>query len=183
MTTPPTRTPDVNSSLKELLERVEKAEGADREIDGAVYVALECIPNDGRKGANGMTFNRQFAPHLRNEGGKLWPTTIHDAPYYTASLDAALALCERVLPGWEWQVIYAPKHCDGAGCSYAGVCDEIGDPMHSVALAGKRPALALLSAMLRALISEGGISRSAPSLSDLAAPPQTPIGNAEGGGS
>lgn len=58
------------SDLAELLVRVKAATGPDREIDRAIE---------------------------RLEHG---PDVIPFTPAYTASIDAALALVERVLPGW-----------------------------------------------------------------------------------
>lgn len=58
--------------LKELLERVRKAEGPDPELDLAVHVALNPFP-------------QSVTPRL---------------PALTSSLDACLSLMGEVLPGW-----------------------------------------------------------------------------------
>jgi hypothetical protein len=62
------------SDLKELLARVEKAEGPDREIDAALQ---RLIGGEHIHWGCGLLVNG-----------------------FTASLDASLALVERVLPGW-----------------------------------------------------------------------------------
>lgn len=88
----------------------------------------------------------------------VWPTwqkdTITDDAkrYVTSSLDAALALCERVLPGWRRQLSE-----DGPSAWWASVL--MPDPKKP-GLAGyccdtrPSPALALLAAMLKALIAK-----------------------------
>jgi hypothetical protein len=69
--------------LSLLLERVEGASGPDRELDGHLYGAL------------GYQIIQRFGGfEWRPEGKGVWQTM----PSPTASLDAALALCERVLP-------------------------------------------------------------------------------------
>lgn len=67
--------------IDELIERVEEGEGADRAIDGDIFVALG--PDHATK------LLRHFA---------------REAPAYTTSLDAVLALIEEKLPGWHWSV-------------------------------------------------------------------------------
>jgi hypothetical protein len=67
--------------LRALLARVENATGPDREIDKALFAVFD------PERANRMTY-------VQYEGyAPMWT-----APAYTASLDAALALVERVLP-------------------------------------------------------------------------------------
>lgn len=69
--------------IESLIERLEKATGPDRELDSDICRAC---------------------------GFKLYPfdrpsnDTLAEAPRYTASLDAAVSLCERVLPGRDWTV-------------------------------------------------------------------------------
>ena len=64
---------------------------------------------------------------------------------YTASLDAALALLGRVLPGWVWEVSSGRSGLPWAVLSGDG---------RSAGGEAKTPALSILSAMLRALIAE-----------------------------
>lgn len=83
----PSPKPSVNPMLKDnlieaLIERVAGATGPDREIDIALWRAL-----DG--GENDYAVGRLPLP---------WLCT------YTSSIDAALGLVERLLPGWEWLV-------------------------------------------------------------------------------
>ena len=105
----------------DLIERLEKATGPDREIDTAI--------------------EELFDPSFRD-------STLRQATRYTASLDAAVALVEKMLPGW------ACGFDAGSKTSIAFV-----DP-HDFAdrFLGARytaqaatPAIALLIALLRAL--------------------------------
>jgi hypothetical protein len=141
--------------LTDLLARIEKADGPDRKMDARIHVAL-CQPGP----ADGDDA-RRFRMPARNmdyedvERGHYWYVqrsgkSLHRAPYYTASLDAAIALVEAKLPGWGWSV----GHSDGylpEGTLYAKEGPRFG-VSHSKA---ETPALALLSALLRALIAKG----------------------------
>jgi hypothetical protein len=72
-------------------------------------------------------------------------------PAYTASVDAALALVERVLPGWEF-ALQVERPADGPAIWRV----EMGDPLRHWTSEAATPALALLASMLRAI--EGGRS-------------------------
>jgi hypothetical protein len=68
-------------------------------------------------------------------------------PYYTTSLDAALALAERVLPGWAWEI-----RIDAAGTSVEAAprwwLEGLAAPDEDgVAVEGKTSALALCIAI------------------------------------
>lgn len=80
------------SRLQSLLERLEKASGGDREIDARLAEAFG-----------------GFADVIRalNEDGSTVDAMVDygedsfdECPRYTSSLDAALSLVERVMPGW-----------------------------------------------------------------------------------
>lgn len=75
----------MTQSLSALLKRVEEATGPDRELDLEICRALD---------------PEQFE-HERNQARlrALGPDEIL-SPTYTSSLDAALALVEKELPGW-----------------------------------------------------------------------------------
>ena len=60
--------------MTDLIKRLEEADDGEPLLDREIWVALE--------------FDGNRSPV--------------DAPEYTTSLDAALALAERVLPGWGW---------------------------------------------------------------------------------
>lgn len=123
------------AQLESLLERVRAATGPDRELDYAVS-----------RFADGE-LARHSSLHLP----------------YTASIDASLALVERLLPGWRWGIsshslkdgVYQegphaglPRHVDGFR---AHVTERSAlRPMPSIADARTAP-LALLAALLSAL--------------------------------
>jgi hypothetical protein len=128
-------------SLVELLRRVE-ASGPDRKLDDALWSLLE----------------RGEVVGLDLTGGYVLPSI----PALTASLDAALGLVERVLPGCSHHVLWEPSH-GAAGFSYAGVRSAGLMSHSSIALPGKREPIAILAALLLALIaSEGTLDGSAP---------------------
>lgn len=106
--------------LSSLLTRLEGAEGPDREVDFDLCAALQ------EKGALGI---------------------IAHVPKLTASLDAALALAERVLPGH--RTVVEQAH-DKTGWAMIQTGPETPRNMTD----GPTPALALLTALLRALINQ-----------------------------
>jgi hypothetical protein len=141
--------------LEELAARVEIAAGADRELDGAIHVAL--YPDSpasgfitGRLTCKWWKFG---APHGLNYetdnggGGVLLPGL-------TASLDAVVRLIEEKLPGYSWEV-----RRSGFGTpSQAQLWDPMkAPPMSIVARVSVEttPARALLAAALRAMKEEG----------------------------
>ena len=124
------------TAITDLMARVEKAEGPDREIDEDLFAALidtHGVPTD-------VAF------------------LLEGAPRYTASLDAAVALVERMLPElWEWSV-----RSDSRGYSAADIhmpppaegeywLKEHSRQPNTHPGFAPTPALALLLALLRAL--------------------------------
>ncbi|WEX10345.1 hypothetical protein [Chelativorans sp. AA-79] len=85
--------------LRELIEKLEKAAGPELVLDGMIWCAVngyEFVQWDGA----GCVY--------RKVDGSSWDRGIkhisaHEVRPYSASLDAAIALCERVLPGWSWE--------------------------------------------------------------------------------
>lgn len=146
-------TTGAGSALPDLLARVRAAEGPSREIDCALacaldgfWVELAAYPNQ-----DGTILRADFC-RTNEDGG--WSSPGHGGDQmvraYTASLDAALALVERVLPGWHWEV---GKEPDKPLFSAWVVRDD------GTASSGETwaptPALALLAALLTALIVTG----------------------------
>ena len=132
--------------LTDLLERVEGATGADREID-ALFVAVlnnaqlrPYPPSDDFGPKNRWQFWSLDGAHfLGNEG-----TPKFKVEPITASLDAALALLARVLPGRVVRLSISER------VSTAQLTSPLRDDR--ARHAGSTPALALLSAMLRAML-------------------------------
>ena len=98
-----------NDRIKELIERLEKASGADRELDALIEIAIGC-PCIGELPslAEGWSWTFDDADEdgavvvyctLGNKTSKKYKK--YPAPNYTASLDAALTL---VPEGWGWNV-------------------------------------------------------------------------------
>lgn len=150
------------ASLSDLLARVEAATGPDRELDDSLALASGWHPPgvDPRLFSNPDT-HRLYA---------------HHAPAFTASLDAALALCERVLPGWRW-TLDSESNREGVPRGKPGASVYIDQydpdaPFHSAE--APTPALALLAAMLKALDAQAkdGAARSPQPIRE---DPQTPI--------
>lgn len=176
--------------LSELLERVEKASGPDRELDAELCLALGDFPQiqvswTGGPFRSDLDGGWRLRPQSKGYvEHPLWidswgrPIGAQAKPY-TASVDAALALVERVLPGWG---VVITKPLDGGG--YAEVFSREGlsfDPNgdKNVSLGewleqGKpqreTPALALLAAMLRALIAGNAELQSDPKRSEPPSP-------------
>lgn len=146
------------SVLVELLARVDAAEGAHRYVDCWLACALDgFFPTLAEWPARDGTRWRVNFCCLNDGGGISSPGHGGDqmVPLYTASLDAALALCERVLPGWciatigqqdggSWWV----ELREGHRTSYNRVADS------DARIAFKAPALALVAAMLKAKIAQ-----------------------------
>lgn len=86
------------TDLSELLERVKATTGPDREIDGLLAIAF--APEGEERAELGEAtklYGKYWYRHQYGEGSQL-------SPHFTSSIDAALALVERCLPGWKWNV-------------------------------------------------------------------------------
>lgn len=135
-------------SLSALLERVEAATGPDHEVNGRLY----CL-------ANGYTYRgscpemgppptgQSYVAYYTPANGEQTPRY---CPAYTASVDAALALIGRVLPG----------HASAVGTMAFEVARKpwgcIWTPTGAVLKQAEAatPALALCAALLAAMIGE-----------------------------
>lgn len=147
------------SDLEALRERLEKATEPSREIDCLLYGNLHrsrsawravCL-RDGDRPAS--VANSAWCVLRETIEGHA--TTI-DPPEYTASLDAALSLVERVLPGRDITLETSEQMMDG---QVHRVCDAtIGAMPYSDGKAtfayGLSPALALCLALIKAKQAE-----------------------------
>lgn len=87
------------TDLEGLVERLREAKGPDREIDGDLFFELDPeFPNFA------MHMSALPDPATFATGAY----TSVKAPAYTSSIDAALALVERVLPGWRYD-LHSPR--------------------------------------------------------------------------
>ena len=134
------------TDLTDLIARVEKLEGPDREVDDLIAVRVARMKPT-------TTYGHEVLGNLREAPNR--------SPLYTASLDAALALVERVLPGWGGMVDFGALMCGAAvhsadlwspvrevGETEDGFPVDIRDEARGEA---KTPALALILTLLRAL--------------------------------
>lgn len=124
-----------------LLSRLQGLSAPDREVDALIW--LQLTPGATRKQWSYIHTATQRECHVdetRNADGRL---TI--VPELTASLDAAVALCERVLPGYDWIV----GHTNGGLTIHA----QVGQ---NEMVFGETPAIALLIAILTALEARDG---------------------------
>lgn len=116
------------AELEFLLARVEAATGPDRELDEAIGVLFGWI-----------LFDAIECVYVSPEGKR------GDMPCFTSSIDAAVALVERMLPGWK----------RGCGIDFIGPFGWVNkSPKDQFFARAKTEVLSILSALLRALIPE-----------------------------
>lgn len=105
-----------------LIERLEAAEGGSRDLDFEMHQAFP-------------------------------PKSLDDAlasGRVTTSLDAALALAERVLPGWVWQLDVEPSRAWAQGAAEPWPEGLVASDRGGAYAGGDTPALALCIAILKA---------------------------------
>ena len=101
--------------LSALIERLEKASGSDREIDCLLWAIQEGIELEwqgttlvaGTVGVIGWCDPGATARNFYTNRDVRGPGSI---PALTASIDAALAFVERVLPGVMWRIGFDPDY-------------------------------------------------------------------------
>jgi len=145
MTTTSTRAEDAD--IASLLERVTAATGPDRVLD--LDLARALVPD--------VVVLRRNDDDTANEPHTYWE--------YTTSIDAALALVERMLPGWKWGVASvavktgekSPEGYPRYGTGFRAHVTQVSAlrPMPSVAEGPTAP-LAILVALLRSLSQGAG---------------------------
>lgn len=123
------------AKLRELLERVEKVEGQDYETDCSVAVLLD--------GWNYLTTNDDYKTTI-------WHPEREMLPSYTSSIDAVVALAERVLPGCQRM---NRKSKDAGGIFYASYVN-MEHWEQPISGQGANDALAIVAAIIRAKIAE-----------------------------
>ena len=131
-------------TLSDLLEKVRACEGADRELDSAIEVAIRWIEaaRYGIKPEHRASWRASAGGYVED------PHTRYESARVTASLDAALALAERVLTKGGRPALQQAS--DGTWSASVGV--QGGGRV--CGLAAPTPALALLAALLTALLAE-----------------------------
>lgn len=157
--------------LSELIERVEKAVGPDRDLDALIWVATGPATNAsgwcGFALDEGWRYEYEASGHFPgevmefavNSAGQRLPQALREAPVFTFSVDAALALVEKMRPGYRWGVssvaIKIGAYPDGKTAYGEGFRAHVTKnsplrPMPSTADA-PTPALAIIRALLRSL--------------------------------
>jgi hypothetical protein len=127
------------ADLSELIARVEGATGPDRELDTLIEVAARWI----EAGRVGLAPEHRAKWRGSRSGYVSDGFSTYAAERYTSSLDAALALCERVLPGWTARLWISERR------SACVLTDDLGSDGETYA-APTAP-LAVILAVLRAL--------------------------------
>lgn len=149
------------ADLAELLARVKAATGPDRELDALVWAST--LPSDGiGLDGYGLPDGSHFEHEADEDGsvsqyvildGKSHKRARRSAPDFTASIDAALALVERMLPGTCWLMAKGRTRPDeplyGIQLIQEGADDAIADEAEHECVE-----LAILAALLTALIHQ-----------------------------
>lgn len=140
------------TDIGELLERVKAARGGDRELDVDIAWAIEPERYGGAYW-NGRTGKPGSTLPLKLDGmGRL--SVRINCPSFTASIDAALALVERVLrpehPGMTIELRFVWNSHDDRGWCRA----EITWPSHEFIGHASSGPLAMIEALLQALTKE-----------------------------
>lgn len=123
-------------TLVGLRAKVAALSGPDREVDGSIALALGLAPAGS------------FRLQVIGDGGDFGtgPYDIWKSPSYTASIDAAVALIERLLPVWRGLLDI------GDWAPSGGYMARLEGADGHASAEGATPALALLLALLDALI-------------------------------
>jgi hypothetical protein len=131
-----------HTTLLELADRCEQATVADRELDGAICVALQ-FGGENSEGAANVRLEVGDAEWLEFEIGE--EACCNKVPELTASLDSAMSLIPE---GWTWDV--------DATVPEMGIDWTLHEPIPDglrIKGSNEQPALALCAASLRARAS------------------------------
>jgi hypothetical protein len=134
------------TTLKELAAMLDAATGPSRELDCSIFQVL-----------SGPRWARVCVPKTVNEDGWLWQhdetgATTKEDPY-TSSIDTALSLVERLLPGWAFNVCFRDDG-DTTG-DEAGWSVEFRRPYEWLPFSTAPTApLAILKALVAAMIAQ-----------------------------
>jgi len=143
------------SKLLDLKQQIETADKGAQELDERIHAALRSDDNWWQcivKGRALVAEGKDEAVIEDERGNRMMAGSWARGccvPAYTASLDAALALVERLLPGW---LPYVEKLRDDRW--FAGIRVDETAYVGSRSAFAATPALALLSALLSALTAK-----------------------------
>lgn len=135
--------------MTDLLTALQSAERGSRELDEAIAVHFK-LGEVGWRQANYTMENHPYlqTPSANHVGG----FAREPLPFWTTSIDAALALVERVLPGWKWSLTTLTTSIGGFSQPEAFVCppDLPGGAEITAVASAPTPPLALVIALVRA---------------------------------
>ena len=133
-------------NIHALLERVRSVAGPDRELDASIAVTFLADAKLGVLAGPHATAAGTYWSHPPSLGAFLCI-----AERYTSSTDAALALLEAALPGWDWAVWKT-----GASGFGAGIAPDIMRRGDGETREGDMPtsSLALLAAVFAAILKK-----------------------------
>lgn len=137
------------TDLDALITRLWNAEEPNRELDYLIYGWSKGWRLPSKDHPFSWTVLNKFQyGDPANDRAAIY---IHESelPELTTSIDAALALVEQVLPGWEWSV------CGGYNTQAGEACLWRKDTEHTGWQIGNAVAIAILIAMLEALKARG----------------------------
>lgn len=125
----------------DLITRISKLEGPNRRLDHEMHI-LFFVPDNKKDTVEWNHFGSY----------SWWPSHDHvkidKVPAYTASVDAAISLAERVLPGWNGDLDIGKPLADSGKMGCRIWTHE--SKYHNYVGEGFNPATALLIAILRA---------------------------------
>lgn len=130
--------------MTNLITRLSKLDAPDREVDAEIYILFN-IPAER---AGRIDYSNGMVGWWPKDGPYVSAVTV---PAYTASVDAVIALAERVLPGWYWGITQGDDGEDATEFQ-GNVWPSIQPYPAELEQYGyhKFPAIALLIALLRA---------------------------------
>lgn len=133
-----------------VLARLQSAESGDRGLDILIGEYLDWKTDDGDLNVRrslAIYGLEQFIVRVSayNNG---WRTAL---PNWTTSLDAALALAERMHPGWAWELTIEPSSATAQGASEMWLEGQVALDIGGVHQTAATPALALCTAVLSAM--------------------------------
>jgi hypothetical protein len=139
------------ATLEALRTRINAATGPDLELDGMIAKLAREIPPDAQ-------FMRE---NIYGQDSNTWYTggygayVYYNPEPYTALIDAALALVERLLPGWRWGLVHQQggENSDAMDGYHFWLESPTGNDEHQIGPMATGPT-AILAALLTALIAQ-----------------------------
>lgn len=138
------------TDLTTLIAKLEAATGPDRELDAEIW--LETSPGATRNLIEVKSGTGQWPPYTIDETRDASGLLIV-VPSFTASIDAAVALAERVLPGWSISIGKSVHY----GYWLGRTSEVVNGDIISFEAEHSTPSIALVIAILLAKKAEGKV--------------------------